>query len=239
VGHVVDYGRLEVASDDFGVEQALLMALREFRETASEGWPVNGGSRRQLEQVWIDSGYMAPVVYAFCRESGPLYRPAVGRGAAQQRNQWYTRPPRTGSTVRYIGEGYHINYLPAEQLQLSVVDSDHWKTWVHQRLSTPIGQPGAMTLYSALPQEHLTFAHHLTAEKKVEEFVPGKNVVVKWQRVRKQNHWLDALYNACAAGQYAGVRLVEEPSRYLPPDQRPTAMQLSNRTFVAERTPRW
>ncbi|MEX2170051.1 MAG: hypothetical protein WD851_12140, partial [Pirellulales bacterium] len=56
---------------------------------------------------------------------------------------------------------------------MSVVDSDQWKTWAHQRLSTPIGQPGAMTLYSALPQEHLTFAHHLTAEKKVEEFVPG------------------------------------------------------------------
>ena len=239
VGHVVDYGRLEVASDDFGVEQALLMALREFREMAAEGWPVQEGARLQLEQVWIDSGYMAPVVYAFCRESGNLYRPAVGRGAAQQRSQWYTRPTRVGSTVRYIGEGYHINALPAEGLLLSVVDSDHWKTWVHQRLSTPIGQPGALTLYAAPPQEHLTFAHHLTAEKKVEEFVPGKNVVVKWQRVRKQNHWLDALYNACAAGQYAGVRLVDEPPRRVPPEKRPTAGQLYDRTLAAERIRRW
>lgn len=96
-----------------------------------------------------------------------------------------------------------------------------------------------MTLYSALPQEHLTFAHHLTAEKKVEEFVPGKNVVVKWQRVRKQNHWLDALYNACAAGQYAGVRLVDEPPRHLPPEKRPTVRQLYDRTLAAERSRRW
>jgi len=27
---------------------------------------------------------------------------------------------------------------------------------------------------------------------------------------RAQNHWLDALYNACAAGHLCGVRLVEE-----------------------------
>ena len=52
---------------------------------------------------------------------------------------------------------------------------------------------------------------HLTAERKTEEFVAGKGVVVKWDRIRRQNHFLDALYNACAAGHYAGARLVQEP----------------------------
>ncbi|MEX2170050.1 MAG: hypothetical protein WD851_12135 [Pirellulales bacterium] len=33
------------------------MALRVFCEMAAEGWP-----RSPLEQVWIDLGYMAPVV---------------------------------------------------------------------------------------------------------------------------------------------------------------------------------
>jgi hypothetical protein len=106
-------------------------------------------------------------------------------------------------------------------------------------LSTPIGQPGALTLYAAPPQEHLTFAHHLTAEKKVEEFVPGKNVVVKWQRVRKQNHWFDALYNACAAGWFCNERLVDESNEKKPrPRLRldsdwanaPTARELAGRS---------
>ena len=37
----------------------------------------------------------------------------------------------------------------------------------------------------------------------------------KWERVRKNNHWFDALYNACAVGHYAGVRLLPplQPSR--------------------------
>jgi hypothetical protein len=58
---------------------------------------------------------------------------------------------------------------------------------VHQRLSTPITSAGAMTLFQASPQEHLALAKHLTAEVKTEEFVAGKGVIVKWERIRKQN----------------------------------------------------
>jgi hypothetical protein len=109
--------------------------------------------------------------------------------------------------VKHIGEGFHINQLQAPRLHLVEVDSDHWKTL----LSTPLGQPGALTLFRATPQEHLALGKHLTAEQKVEEFVAGKGVVVKWERKRRNNHWLDALYNACAAGHLCGVRLVSEP----------------------------
>jgi hypothetical protein len=160
---------------------------------------------------------MTQVVYAFCRESGQRFAAAVGRGAAQQHIQWYNRPTQTGSIVRYIGEGYHCNWVPAEQQYLHEVDADHWKTWVHQRLSSPVGSAGAMTLFQATPQEHLSLAKHLTAEVKTEEFVAGKGVVTKWERLRRQNHWFDALYNACAAGHLSGVRLVEEAPKPAPP----------------------
>jgi hypothetical protein len=72
-----------------------------------------------------------------------------------------------------------------------------------------------MTLFkTAQPLDHLSLAKHLTAEVKTEEFVAGKGVVVKWERLRRQNHWFDALYNACAAAHSCGVKLVEE---VLPP----------------------
>jgi phage terminase large subunit GpA-like protein len=219
-GHVVDYGRIEVASEDLGVEQALLIALREFRDLAQEGWAIGheDGNRKQPDAAWVDSGYMTSVVYNFARESGDKFRPAIGRGAAQQRQQWYSRPTRTGSVVRHIGEGYHLNFLRSEKLRLVEIDADHWKTWVHQRLVTPLGSDGAMTLFEATPQQHLALAKHLTAEVKTEEFVTGKGVVVKWERLRRQNHWFDALYNACCAGHYVGVRLVAEskqPKKYI------------------------
>lgn len=93
---------------------------------------------------------------------------------------------------------------------------------MHQRLSTPVGKAGAMTLFRARPDEHLSLAKHLTAESKVEEFVAGKGVVVKWERIRRQNHWFDALYNACCAGHACGVRLVDEQVvEPPPPPERP------------------
>jgi hypothetical protein len=41
-------------------------------------------------------------------------------------------------------------------------------------------------------------------------------MVVRWERLRRQNHWFDA-YNACCAGHLAGVRLVEEVKPPPPP----------------------
>ncbi|MEZ6080762.1 MAG: terminase gpA endonuclease subunit [Pirellulaceae bacterium] len=226
-GHVVDYGRIEVASDDLGVEQATMVALRQFRAMVMEGWPVGvvGGETMKPQLTFVDAGYMTDVVYAFCRESGNRFLPSVGRGASQQHQQWYDRPTQTGSIVKYLGEGFHINWLPNANVHLAEVNADHWKTWVHQRLSTPTSRPGAITFFQASPTEHLSFAKHLTAEVKTEEFISGKGMVTKWDRKRKQNHWFDALYNACAAGHYCGVRLVDEVKPDVPKPAKQAAPQ--------------
>lgn len=168
------------------------------------------GVAKKPDLAFVDAGYMTDVVYAFCRESGNRFLPSVGRGASQQHQQHYNRTTQTGSVVRHLGEGFHINWLPSANTFLAEIDADHWKTWVHQRLSTPITSVGAMTLFQGTLQDHLAFAKHMTAEVKTEEFIAGKGMVAKWERRRKQNHWFDALYNACAAGHYCGVRLVEE-----------------------------
>jgi hypothetical protein len=227
----VDYGRAEVASDSLGLEQALLVALREMKEFLLEGWPRGSARGEKVVPglVFIDSGYTPQPVYAFCRESGP----AVGRGASQQyRQQYYNRPTQTGSITKFIGEGYHANWLPAEQLYLLEIDADHWKTWVHQRLSTPMDKPGAMSLFQVQPQEHLSLAKHLTAELKTEEFVAGKGVVVKWERIRRQNHWFDALYNSCAAAHGCGVRLVQEVVSPPPLEPQPRNDEISAQEWL-------
>jgi hypothetical protein len=49
--------------------------------------------------------------------------------------------------------------------------------------------------------------------------VPGKGVIVKWECIRRNNHFFDALYYAAAASWYCGVRLADEPQARL---KRPT-----------------
>ena len=152
-GHVVDYGRIEVASDHLGVEQGLLVALREFRAMALEGWRVGQADGRVMipSQVWIDEA--GPLDTKQLREVFGLAEKldarvilsgdrrqhgSVERGAALQHRQWYNRPTHTGAVVKHIGESYHINWLQAEQPWLVEVDADHWKMWVHQRVTTPL-----------------------------------------------------------------------------------------------------
>jgi hypothetical protein len=215
-----------------------MICLREFKDTVAQGWPMGAADGQHMvpHQVWIDAGYMAPVVYTFCREAGERFRPAIGRGAAQQHRQWYNRPTRTGAIVKHIGEGFHLNWLPADGVHLAEVDADYWKSWVHQRLATPVDSAGAMTLFQAAPEEHLALAKHLTAEKKTEQFVAGKGVVTKWERLRRQNHWFDAIYTACTAGSYCGARVVEAVSR-TPPPRRPVTF--SGGWDRRERMRRW
>lgn len=218
--HVVDYSILEVPSDQLGVERALLAALRGFRDDAvTPGWPVEDSDARRLpDQVWVDAAWQTDVVYGFMRETARIqqhakrFRPYIGRGASSTK---YVEPKSTSSTVRHLGDGYHIARLSKEKLLLVEVNADRWKSWVHDRLATPPGESGAMSLFTAPPNDHFRLAQHFTAEKQVQEFVAGKGEVTRWIAERRDNHWLDSTYAACAAGHFAGARLVatQQPQR--------------------------
>ncbi|MBN1517105.1 hypothetical protein JXA32_11125 [Candidatus Sumerlaeota bacterium] len=65
----------------------------------------------------------------------------------------------------------------------------------------------------------MSISKHFTAEKKTEEFIPGKGLAVKWIPERRANHWLDCLYMNCAAAHFCGVRVI--PSAAAP--DRPAA----------------
>ena len=85
------------------------------------------------------------------RESGS--NPSLDSGLVSSTGTGTTARRRRAQFVTFIGEAFHANFLPAEKLPLLDVDADHWKSWVHQRLATPVGSAGAMTLYAAQPQE--------------------------------------------------------------------------------------
>lgn len=210
--HLCEYGIFDVHSEELGVERGILQALREFRELVEAGWPSETGHRIP-EQVWIDSGYQKDPVYAFCREAGGRYRPTKGYGAGQRRRSVYAPPRQKSNVVRLISEGYHLTRERADRIDLIHVDANHWKSWLQERLSTPAAEPGALTLYEATSAgEHIKISKHFTAEKEVEEFEPGRGVVTRWETVSRQNHWFDAAYLACAAGHFAGERLVQSRS---------------------------
>ena len=212
-GFIVDYGVIEVQTRSLGVERGLTVALHDFRDQIMAGWPVGATDERRVpDQVWIDSGYQTDVIYGFCREvregGYDRFRPTKGFGETQQLTPRYGRPKTTGKLVRFIGQDFHI--VVESGVYLVHVNADAWKSWLHERLSVPIDQAGALTIYEGPPQQHLTWAKHMVAEKQVEEFVAGRGSVTTWQTVGKHNHYFDAGYNACAASWMCGARLIGE-----------------------------
>lgn len=195
--HIIEYGRLEVPSGIMAEEQAILITLRRFRdEICKGGWPrIDSGANTVPSLTLVDSGNWEATIVAFSVESGPGFLPSKGFGISQLGGR------------RIAGEpGFEVRRQPAGH-SLVEINADHWKSVVHARLQTPSGQPGGLTLFAGTANEHLTLAKHLTAEKKVEEFVAGRGLVTRWQAINRNNHYLDAVSMACAGGYGIGQRL--------------------------------
>ena len=219
-GHVAAYGTIEIPSDDLGVELALLVAMRDFRDLmyTGFGWHHND-ELRVPDQVWIDAGWHPTEVCQFIRETkDSRFRPVVGLGEGQLYKRRYSQPKKVANDVKYIGEEYFIEWMPAaeRQVHMVVVNADHWKSTFHERLAQPQDKEGAITFYHGTKTEHITFIKQITAEHAVDEFIPGKGPIKKWVQDRKANHYLDTCYNGCAAAHLCGFRVTRpdiEPPR--------------------------
>ncbi len=211
-GHVVDYGRHKTEADFLGVEKALYAAMGELAEQTMKGWTWEEHPNPRIpDQCWIDSGYSpGDAVYAWVRTQSDRFRPTKGFGAGPLRRNRYNRPRQVNQTVVFLGKDLHISMLPDKGVFLVEVDANAWKSWAHERLVVPIGQPGALTLYKAPPRDHLDFAKQLTAEKQEETFIEGRGLVRTWTQIRSNNHWLDCLYLACAAASWCGLELLPQ-----------------------------
>jgi phage terminase large subunit GpA-like protein len=232
---IIEYGTQTVEADKLGVYQGLLAALRELRKYLEGGlWKPS--------QVWIDSGYHehTDAVYAFCAEANKglapgqeRYRPSKGYGEGQVRTGRYIIPNHKSADIIYVGKEFYIakvrrngKLLPG--VQLVHVNSDHWKSELHQRLAMPPTEPGAVTIYKVADAvEHSTWAAHQVAEKQVEKFIVGRGNVIVWERLDRANHLLYAGYAATAGCQFI-LDMINKP-RQTKPEDRPTARDLAEK----------
>lgn len=240
-GRVIEYGMQPVPSDRLGVKQGLIEALSDLAKYFDGGWSSPSGKRFVPSQVWIDSGWHEHTdsVYLFCEAANKslglprgreVYRPSKGYGEGQRNTTRYIAPTSKRKGVIYLGDEFHIgtvqrNGRTIPGVMLVHMNSDHWKSELHQRLMMPHDEPLAVTLYDAASfAEHSEFSKHLTAEKQVEKFVEGRGEVVVWDRVERNNHWLDSTYASICAGE-AILSIAESLKRQT--QNRPTLQQLA------------
>lgn len=223
---VIDYGEHKTQWEILGVTKALLRALGELKTYWGAGWRDNTGRVWEPTQVWIDSGYAEhqAAVYAFCKTCGVnLYRPTKGHGQSEFGGGIYVTPKGKGDVVRYIGRAMHATYQRAHSVLLMHLDADAWKAEFQSRLKMEPDEIGAITLYSvADPTDHADWCSHVTAERQIET-LQG----MKFERLRRENHWLDAGYSATAAGEF--IRANSPQDGQLKSKPRRTLAQMAGR----------
>ncbi len=221
-GHVVDYGAIEVHQERQPNPLNILPALRAFREDViKNGWggrlPADGPAvpGRQPDLVLVDSGYQKDLVYTFVLESGqPRFLASKGLGTGRDQVNWRApaAPSDKPNNSKQVGNEWVVVVQPGG-IRLVELHADHWKAVVHEGFAIAAGGPGSLTLFQAQNRDHLSFARQITAERREEEFVPGRGVRVFWNRLWKDNHYLDVTAYARAAADILGIRLIPPPPR--------------------------
>lgn len=149
--------------------------------------PVDGVP---IRLVFIDSGFRPgkkitlPLnrVYAFCRRFRRFVYPTKGSSRPMLKPLVKSKPDvnKQGDVSKY-------------GLELIRLDTDHWKSFVHERLSWPTDQLGAWHIHADVTED---YCRQLVAEARV--VTDGGKPA--WVEKSKANHYLDCEAMNAAAG---------------------------------------
>lgn len=162
-------------------------------------WQVNGV---RIARCFIDSGYRPGdkfkrpenQVYKFCTLHRNWAFPTKGRESLDR--------PLKMSNIDVNQAGRVLK----SGLKLWHLDTDHFKSAIHDRIGWPEDQPGGFHLHAHTDED---YCKQLTAEEVIVK-PSGKRV---WVTIRKDNHYLDCEMNALACAyslQVQTLRPVDE-----------------------------
>ena len=174
-------------------------------------WNRDDGTTMKISKLLIDAnwGKSTKTVYAFARQSphSAVILPSHGHyvGASSKPMVEYTK--KDGE--RY-GPGWMIPLPGQHPVRHVTFDSNYWKSFAHNRLSTPFGQGGCLSLFGDNPRTHDMLADHLTAEYFVPTTARGRTVDEwKTKAHNPDNHLFDCLVGTCVAASVLGCSLAE------------------------------
>ena len=172
------------------------------------------GLKMQIDIIGIDSRYQTGVVRDAYRESKNKGRlqlcMGTGYGAKKKPQRHKVIKKRSGAAK---GFGWFLN--PAVQgIQTLEMDTNRLKSFVHQRYSTELGDPGSFSLYEADPLEHELNADHETAEFFTRLEGPH-GLVDEWEVKpgRPDNDGFDCTVGCVAVASLKGAKMVGAEER--------------------------
>lgn len=218
-GVIIDYGIMEIPGYIQGIQGealklAILRALMDFCPTALAENPP--------DFAFIDSGdgdHADAVYRAILDLDGSPW--AASKGIASKR---YRTPHITEANKEtlVVYDECHARHQDEWDVWLYNINTEFYKHDIQRMFVTPtfkmgeyeggerVFSDGSLSLFSpATPKAHMSFAHHMVAENRMQRFEAGKGWIRKWVEHSKNNHYLDAVALARAAAAVLGVKLIK------------------------------
>lgn len=166
----------------------------------------NDGAEMQPNLILVDANWQSDTVRDVIRR-----RRTNSVAAAHGRFVDATSTP-ISEHKKKPGERVGINWKTSTIAQLKHVlyDSNWWKSFLHERLTIPFGDPSSVSFYGRSGELHRMLADNLTAENRqsVRAVQSGRECDVwKLKPSRPDNHFFDGLVGAAVAASVMGARL--------------------------------
>ena len=199
---LVGYGNLRGDTSDLEVWDA----LADLFVTPIEGMPISMG--------FVDSGFRPGKV-----DTLPLNRVYDFARRFIQR-VFITKGSSTPMRVPLVKLKPEVSRRDAKPLRSGItgyrLDTDHWKSWVHERLRWPGDAPGAWNVPRQITDD---YCKQIVSEARIKE-PTGR---ATWVQRSRDNHYLD-----CEAMQAAAAYLLNMQRLPMPPGRSPGRTPLPN-----------
>jgi len=224
-GYIVDYGSypdqkranftlrdarvtLPMLAPRAGKEGAIQAGMEKLiGEYISRPWRRADGATLQIGRCLIDMGYLAGVVATVREKIGGamMLSKGVGIKAGNKPMAAYMRHPGE----RHGHHWYMPNVRRTNEYQHVQIDTNYWKSFVHDRLVVAAGDRGALSIFGKSAAEHRLFADHVAASETWVKTEGHGRQVKEWKLkpAAPDNHWLDCLVGCAAAASMLGAVL--------------------------------
>ena len=226
-GYIVEYGtfpkqrrryfKLKNAKPTLGdahpgsVESSVYDGLNDLvNQLAELSVPKNDGvdaAPLLVQKILIDAnwGQTTDVVYKFCRQSAHsrIITPSHGVYVGAAGRPFGDMQKRRGDVV---GPHWRSPNEAKRGVRHVLVDTNYWKSFVMERLSSSLGAVGSLSFYGKA-REHQLISEHFKAETRVPVEAKGRRVD-EWKQVPQQdNHFFDCAVGCAVAASMIGCAL--------------------------------
>ncbi len=177
------------------------------RQLLGRKWKREDGADMDIEMCLIDEGFKTPTIYEFCKRSEYASRimPAKGDAIGAKKKPFEDYQKRKGET---LGEHWRRVKVVNGSTRHVIHNPNHWKTFVWNRILSPVGSSGSMLIYKDSSNRHAMYADHIAKSEVPNPVTANGRTVDEWEETRLcDNDLFDCTTGVCIAASMMGCKL--------------------------------